>query len=241
MKLFDKNSIGTLLLVAAATLPLAAHAADSDGDGVDDSIDAFPTKPEATTDTDGDGMPDSIDTSKLPPLGGFQVVSPWLATCSPKSLYPSPVCWSGSGSVSGYFKAGLISSTGGTVGVTVFVPSGTGTLSFTATVPATTFSTDTRWRIGTVASSFCSRMSSCNSPVYSLPAGIHELTWSAGNTCVGGYCQGVTSHTLNTLVSSNVFIASTLIFARLRTPSGSGLPHSRWRRRTSTRSHSGGR
>lgn len=54
------------LLLVSAALPLHAWAVDTDGDGVDDSIDAFPTYPEATTDTDGDGKPDSIDYSKLP-------------------------------------------------------------------------------------------------------------------------------------------------------------------------------
>lgn len=54
------------LLLASAALPLKVWAIDTDGDGVDDSIDAFPNNIEATTDTDGDGMPDSIDYSKLP-------------------------------------------------------------------------------------------------------------------------------------------------------------------------------
>ncbi len=39
---------------------VAAFAVDTDGDGVDDSVDAFPNNIEATTDIDSDGMPDAI-------------------------------------------------------------------------------------------------------------------------------------------------------------------------------------
>ena len=54
------------VLLVSCAFPLSAWAIDTDGDGVDDSVDAFPNNIEATTDTDGDGMPDSIDYSKLP-------------------------------------------------------------------------------------------------------------------------------------------------------------------------------
>ncbi len=70
--------LAACLLVLAAALPLQAWAVDTDGDGVDDSVDAFPAAAEATTDTDGDGLPDSIDYSKAsldfydPFNGGFQ-------------------------------------------------------------------------------------------------------------------------------------------------------------------------
>lgn len=66
MRYHFRQHLAPCLLAAAVLLPLAAHAADSDGDGVDDSVDAFPAHVEATTDTDGDGLPDSIDYSKLP-------------------------------------------------------------------------------------------------------------------------------------------------------------------------------
>jgi hypothetical protein len=61
-----RHFLACCLLLAGCAMPLAAWAIDTDGDGVDDSIDAFPNNIEATTDTDGDGMPDSIDYSKLP-------------------------------------------------------------------------------------------------------------------------------------------------------------------------------
>ena len=60
-----RQHLAPCLLLAAVLLPLAAHAADSDGDGVDDSIDAFPANAEATTDTDGDGKPDQINLEAL--------------------------------------------------------------------------------------------------------------------------------------------------------------------------------
>jgi len=65
----------TLSVIFSACLLLSATAVwavDTDGDGIDDSIDAFPANPEATTDTDGDGKPDSIDTTKLPVFNDFE-------------------------------------------------------------------------------------------------------------------------------------------------------------------------
>ena len=44
-----KHLFACCLLLTGFALPLSAWAVDTDGDGVDDSIDAFPTKPEATT------------------------------------------------------------------------------------------------------------------------------------------------------------------------------------------------
>ena len=48
--------IALLLLMAPPTV----LADDTDGDGVDDSIDDFPNNACADTDTDGDGLPDSV-------------------------------------------------------------------------------------------------------------------------------------------------------------------------------------
>jgi len=62
------------LLLAFFTIVIAvpAVAADTDGDGVDDAQDAFPTHPEATTDTDGDGLPDDILwENAVPPTEAF--------------------------------------------------------------------------------------------------------------------------------------------------------------------------
>ncbi|HQQ74445.1 MAG TPA: thrombospondin type 3 repeat-containing protein, partial [Pseudomonadales bacterium] len=70
------------LLVVGCALPLGAWAADTDGDGVADSIDAFPNNAEATTDTDNDGSPDNIDTLKLPVFNDFEAGagSGWVYT-----------------------------------------------------------------------------------------------------------------------------------------------------------------
>ncbi len=65
-------------LVLAAALPLQAWAVDTDGDGVDDSVDAFPNNPEATIDTDHDGEPNSINWTFAPNLGVFSLNSPFL-------------------------------------------------------------------------------------------------------------------------------------------------------------------
>lgn len=61
-----------LLLILLMGSPLAAWAVDTDGDGIDDSMDAFPTYPEATTDTDGDGSPNSIVDANIPVFEDFE-------------------------------------------------------------------------------------------------------------------------------------------------------------------------
>lgn len=61
-----RRFIALCLLPVCAALPLQAWAVDTDGDGVDDSIDAFPANAEATVDADGDGKPDSINIDALP-------------------------------------------------------------------------------------------------------------------------------------------------------------------------------
>lgn len=48
------------LLLSIIALPSFAFAVDSDGDGVDDSLDAFPNKFEASVDTDHDGKPNGF-------------------------------------------------------------------------------------------------------------------------------------------------------------------------------------
>lgn len=80
-----------LIVVGLLLLPLHAWAVDTDGDGVDDSVDMFPNNPEATTDTDGDGMPDTIDTLKLPVFNDFEAGagSGWVLS----TYYPSATNW----------------------------------------------------------------------------------------------------------------------------------------------------
>lgn len=77
-----KHVFASFLLVVSCALPLGAWAADTDGDGVDDSVDAFPNNAEATTDTDNDGSPDSIDTLRLPVFNDFETGagSGWVYT-----------------------------------------------------------------------------------------------------------------------------------------------------------------
>ena len=60
----------TILLIVVPIVPLA-HASDADGDGVDDSNDAFPNDPCASLDYDGDGLPDDVEAG----CAGFGVVA----------------------------------------------------------------------------------------------------------------------------------------------------------------------
>jgi hypothetical protein len=126
------------LLMLGCLMPLYAWAVDTDGDGVDDSIDAFPNNAEATTDTDNDGKPDSIDISKLPKLvDGFSTTSPFSQTGTGGD-------WSvtSPGVVRGY--TGNIDYSGGKLlNLTVNVPVGGATLVFSASksgygIPAST-------------------------------------------------------------------------------------------------------
>ena len=59
-----------ILLIMVSTGPLA-HASDADGDGEDDSTDAFPNDPCASMDYDGDGLPDDVETG----CTGFGIVA----------------------------------------------------------------------------------------------------------------------------------------------------------------------
>ncbi|MCB1616579.1 MAG: hypothetical protein KDI30_11240, partial [Pseudomonadales bacterium] len=49
-----------LAIVFGLLMPIASFAVDTDNDGVDDSVDAFPADIEASVDTDGDGKPDAF-------------------------------------------------------------------------------------------------------------------------------------------------------------------------------------
>ena len=59
-ELREKRVVGWLLIILMAGIvlsPLSAHAADSDGDGVEDSLDDCPWA-YGTSNTDRDGCPD---------------------------------------------------------------------------------------------------------------------------------------------------------------------------------------
>jgi len=77
-----KKRLTTSLLATTLLLfSMAALAVDSDGDGVDNTIDAFPNDGCATVDTDGDGLPDAIEPAGNCLIDGFETgnfsVNPW--------------------------------------------------------------------------------------------------------------------------------------------------------------------
>ena len=71
-----------ILLLGIAALPSFAFAVDTDGDGVDDSVDAFPNNAEASVDTDGDGKPDwLVQVVEGFEYGtGYALASPWTTS-----------------------------------------------------------------------------------------------------------------------------------------------------------------
>jgi len=58
---YQYNEDGQAVLSDAEQFEIVIPFLDSDGDGVTDSEDAFPTDSSETTDTDGDGMGDNTD------------------------------------------------------------------------------------------------------------------------------------------------------------------------------------
>ncbi len=73
-----------LLVITMLLFSVTALAVDTDGDGVDDSVDAFPTNGCATIDTDGDGQPDSLHTGGDCFFEGFESgnfsQNPWTSS-----------------------------------------------------------------------------------------------------------------------------------------------------------------
>jgi len=97
-----------LLLLWLLLVSATAFAVDSDGDGVDDSIDAFPNDITASVDTDGDGKPDILHIpvfesfESYPASSNFIPSAPWSASGSPFtdwSIVDKSYVYSGSRSV----------------------------------------------------------------------------------------------------------------------------------------------
>ena len=59
--IFSKALVGVLLLVLVGCGSGDNTPPDIDGDGVEDSLDAFPNDPNESEDTDGDGVGDNAD------------------------------------------------------------------------------------------------------------------------------------------------------------------------------------
>jgi hypothetical protein len=176
------------LLFTGFALPLHAWAVDTDGDGVDDSIDAFPNNAEATTDTDGDGKPDSINTSKLILLSGFSTSSPWTQTGNGFSGWTQV----STGVVRGT-GGGMLGGTGKKLSITITVPAAGATMTYIASSvaawggytqgPGGTFVPPQNYNVST-----------------GLSAGTKTLNWSVGTYCSGGTCSTATGHDLSNLL-----------------------------------------
>ena len=186
----DLFALSVLFFVTC--MPLPALAADSDGDGVDDSIDAFPTKPEATTDTDGDGMPDSIDVNYLTPLTAF----------GPGPGWSSPDGWFGAAtSVTSSNMFPMSKS----FGISIHVPPSGGSISFN--VQSSQFSAETTL-LGLTGGTTRYWGAINKTYSYNLAGGVHGLTWGVGARCL--YPCTVYSHQFSNLSATNVYVAGSL-------------------------------
>lgn len=90
----------SLLFVAGLLLGTQALAADSDGDGVDDAVDAFPSDMCGTADTDGDGMPDDITCTTQYFYENFDGTH--IGPAFPTTSYGASKAWGGGYSGNGY-------------------------------------------------------------------------------------------------------------------------------------------
>lgn len=77
-----RSVVARCLLIVGFALPLSAWAVDSDGDGVDDSIDAFPVNPDGAVDADNDGMPDILTIPVFENFENFTLAPPWSGNSS---------------------------------------------------------------------------------------------------------------------------------------------------------------
>jgi hypothetical protein len=167
------------LLFLLLALPLSAWAVDTDGDGVDDSADAFPNHIEASVDTDGDGMPDSINMVEAPLFETFEssLVGWTLTGSATRSTWKK---------YAGVYGGGVSTVAGsGTLSKSVNV----GTVFFYTSAPSVAaikpFKVD-----GIVQPVTCNFAKTSESSTYkgswygclaSVPAGTHTLLWSVSS------------------------------------------------------------
>jgi hypothetical protein len=173
-----RRILACCLLLTSVALPLQAWAVDTDGDGVEDSIDAFPNNAEANTDTDHDGAPDAIDSSKAPIMfsdafNGTTFQSGWSASTS----------WSVSGGFAVY------KGTNGNafrIGRTFNVPSG-GQLTFRHQRVTTASATGSGYlRVDSVNTNTLFSSTSWVSTTVNLSPGSHVVDWTGA--CTGSGC-----------------------------------------------------
>jgi hypothetical protein len=171
-----RHLFATCLLFTSVLLPLQSWAADTDGDGVDDSIDAFPNNAEATTDTDHDGQPDVLNNLLFSESFDGAAASGWTGIYTSLPLgggwtLNGTTAHSGSGSLAGYASSGVRK----TVYRTVTIPAQGGYISY--------------WHLkdlGCSSSVNCGFNAYTNSlmtsytwvkSTYSLNSGVQTLTW----------------------------------------------------------------
>ncbi len=190
-------------LAASVVFPIHSWAVDADGDGVDDSIDAFPTKAEATIDTDSDGKPNSLNLAYMVRLAdGFKSTAPWVISGTQTISGPFGTKTFGWQVNNGLAKATRYNNTTNPkYSVSVYVPPQGGTLSFDVDGYAGTKSLD--YSFGTAAGSI-GYGPDWWTVTKTLQPGVYPLTWT--------FSQGSnsTSSTLSGFTSTNIYLPSSL-------------------------------